>query len=177
MKSKLRSMHLSICSKISNYRLLINSFSIKLLLQCIDEVKTTGCSKSHCAKVWAYCLAPGHLIRKTSLGMFQKSNSFEKYTTFSETLLKKLHTNFGLAGNVCRWFQSYLDGRSFSVIINKSRSGYCILKIRVPQGSILGPILIILYTKELHYIANEHGFNIHLYAGDTQMYMEFNHLF
>ena len=94
-----------------------------------------------------------------------------------ETLLKKLHKNFGLAGNVLRWFQSYLDGRSFSVIINKSRSGNCILKIGVPQGSILGPILFILYTKELNYIANKHGFNIHLYADDTQMYLEFNPLF
>ena len=31
------------------------------------------CSKSHCAKVWAYCSAPGHPICEISLGMFQSS--------------------------------------------------------------------------------------------------------
>ena len=112
---------------------------------------------------------------KVIMLMLDLSAAFD--TVCHEKLLKKLHRNFGLAGNVLRWFQSYLDGRSFSVIINKSRSGNCILKIGVPQGSILGPILFILYTKELNYIANQHGFNIHLYADDTQMYLEFNPLF
>ena len=45
---------------------------------------TTGCSKSHCAKVFAYCSAPGHPICKISSGMFQKSSSFEEYTTVCE---------------------------------------------------------------------------------------------
>ena len=112
---------------------------------------------------------------KVIMLMLDLSAAFD--TVCHEKLLKKLYRNFGLAGNVLRWFQSYLDGRSFSVIINKSRSGNCILKIGVPQGSILGPILFILYTKELNYIANKHGFNIHLYADDTQMYLEFNPLF
>ena len=42
--------------------------------------QNTECSKSHCAKVWAYCSAPSYLICK----MFQKSNSFEEYTMLSE---------------------------------------------------------------------------------------------
>ena len=46
--------------------------------------KRTGCSKSHCAKVWAYCSAPGHPFRKISSGMFQKSSSFKEYSTFYE---------------------------------------------------------------------------------------------
>ena len=44
----------------------------------------TGCPKSHCAKVRAYCLACDHLIRKISSGMFQKSSSFEEFNGFSE---------------------------------------------------------------------------------------------
>ena len=89
-------------------------------------------------------------------------------------LLKKLEENFGLTGNVLMWFKSYLSNRSFTVTIGKSRSKKCYLRIGVPQGSILGPILFILYTKELVEIAKEHGFNIHLYADDTQLYIEFN---
>ena len=44
----------------------------------------TGCPKSHCAKVRAYCSACDHLIRKISSGMFQKSSSFEEFNGFSE---------------------------------------------------------------------------------------------
>ena len=42
---------------------------------------------------------------------------------------------------------------------------------RVP--CILGPILFILYTKELEEIALKHGFKIHIYADDTQLYITF----
>ena len=44
----------------------------------------TGCPKSHCAKVPAYCSACDHLIRKISSGLFQKSSSFEEFNGFSE---------------------------------------------------------------------------------------------
>ena len=91
-------------------------------------------------------------------------------------LLQKLKNFYGLSGNVLSWFKSYLSGRSFSVSIGKHRSNKCFLRIGVPQGSILGPILFILYTKELIAIAKKHGFYIHLYADDTQLYIEFNPL-
>ena len=45
---------------------------------------STGCPKSHCAKVRAYCSACDHLIRKISSGMFQKSSSFEEFNGLSE---------------------------------------------------------------------------------------------
>ena len=91
-------------------------------------------------------------------------------------LLQKLRNSYGLSGNVLKWFKSYLSDRSFTVSIGKHRSSKCFLRIGVPQGSILGPILFILYTKELINIAKKHGFFIHLYADDTQLYIEFNPL-
>ncbi len=97
-------------------------------------------------------------------------------TVNHEQLLKKLSSKFGLANTILKWFKSYLNDRSFTVNIDKSRSKKCFLRIGVPQGSILGPILFILYTKELELIAKKHGFNIHLYADDTQLYIEFNPL-
>ena len=43
-------------------------------------ISSTGCPKSHCAKVRDYCSACDHLIRKISSGMFQKSSSFNGFS-------------------------------------------------------------------------------------------------
>lgn len=109
---------------------------------------------------------------KVVLLLLDLSAAFD--TVHHELLLNKLNRNFGVHGNVLKWFKSYLSDRSFSVSIGKSKSSKCYLRIGVPQGSILGPILFILYTKDLVEIAKQHGFNIHLYADDTQLYIEFN---
>ena len=89
-------------------------------------------------------------------------------------LITKLKRNFNLKGNVLKWLESYLQGRSMTIKVNRATSGKCVLTIGVPQGSILGPLLFILYTAELESIARKHGFSIHLYADDTQIYMAFD---
>jgi hypothetical protein len=114
------------------------------------------------------------LKSKVILLLLDLSAAFD--TVNHSILLTKLKQQFGITGTVLDWFKSYLDGRSFTVTIDRCKSKRCFLRIGVPQGSILGPILLILYTKELETIVKKHGFNIHLYADDTQLYIEFNPL-
>lgn len=63
-------------------------------------------------------------------------------------LLHKLE-HYGIRGNLLAWFKSYLIGRQQHVHVNGNDSEKLTLKYSVPQGSILGPILFILYTNDL----------------------------
>ena len=89
-------------------------------------------------------------------------------------LLKKLQQSYGIEHNVLSWIQSYLTDRSFKVRVRNDESENCSLQIGVPQGSILGPILFILYTKSLETVVSKYNISVHFYADDTQLYMSFN---
>lgn len=85
-------------------------------------------------------------------------------------LLQRLQTTFGIDDKAHRWFQSYLTGRCQYVRCGPSRSSVTYLICGVPQGSVLGPILFVLYTADLTSLIESHGLLPHLYADDTQIY-------
>jgi len=86
-------------------------------------------------------------------------------------LLKVLQDSFGISGTILNWFLSYLSNRTQYVRINLLISSIASVFFGVPQGSVLGPLLFILYTSALSAIASRHGIEIHLYADDTQLYV------
>ena len=89
-------------------------------------------------------------------------------------LIQKLSNDFGIRGNALRWFVDYLQNRSFCVKVNQGFSDFLCLLFGVPQGSLLGPILFILYIKHLQKVAARFGLNIQLYADDSQLYIAFH---
>ena len=88
-------------------------------------------------------------------------------------LLSRLENSFGIMGTVLQWFHSYLSGRSQFVEINDTKSSVRDLTVGVPQGSVLGPILYLLYTAPLAEIIRSHGVDYHFYSDDTQLYISF----
>ena len=90
-----------------------------------------------------------------------------------DVLLKKLAKDFGICGPALDWFSSYLLDRSFCVKVDHSFSNYFCLLFGVPQGSLLGPILFILYIKYLQRIAAKYGLSVQFYADDSQLYISF----
>ena len=82
-------------------------------------------------------------------------------------LLNKL-SSFNIGGAVWQWFQAYITNRRQYISINGCNS--CLLPVEsgVPQGSILGPLLFIIYMND---IPNSVSFsNIYLFADDTKCF-------
>ena len=100
------------------------------------------------------------------------SSAFD--TINQELLLKKLKNDYGIEKTALKWFDSYLNNRHFMVKIKDTHSNGRNVRYGVPQGSILGPILFLLYVKEMEVIAARNGVSYHMFANDSQLYLSYN---
>jgi len=83
-----------------------------------------------------------------------------------EILLKKLRY-YGIEGTQLKWFESYLTGRRQSVKFNNTISSQLEIKTGVPQGSILGPLLFLIYINDISKVSRL--FHAILFADDTSL--------
>ncbi len=79
---------------------------------------------------------------------------------------------YGVGNSSLKWFKNYLSDREQTVEINGTTSDWELVKAGVPQGSILGPLMFILYINELPRVVKK--CKITLYADDTALYISSN---
>ena len=94
-------------------------------------------------------------------------------------LLHRLKHTFGLSGFVISWIQSYLFSRSSFVKIDSSSSPITTILTGVPQGSVLGPLLFVLFISPIANVINpgqacNNLVSFHQYADDTHFYIGAN---
>ena len=88
-------------------------------------------------------------------------------------ILYKLKS-IGIDDAVLKWFESYLSNRRQQVVINGETSDTKSINAGVPRGSILGPMLFLIYIND---IVNNISCNIKLFADDTSLYLVVDNVF
>ena len=92
------------------------------------------------------------------------SKDFDK--VWHEGLVFKLEQN-GVSGSLLMLFQNYLNNRKQRVVLNGAFSEYSSIESGVPQGSILGPLLFLIYINDLEKNIKS---NIKFFADDTMLF-------
>ena len=92
------------------------------------------------------------------------SKAFEK--VWHESFLFKLRS-MGISGEIYNLFGNYLSGRFQRVILNGQTLSWRTVIAGVPQGSILGPLLFLVYINDL---PNELKSSVELFADDTSLF-------
>ena len=81
-------------------------------------------------------------------------------------LLSKLQA-YGIQGNLIKWIKNFLIGRQQMVILNGSSSKWINVTSGVPQGSVLGRLLFILYVND---ITDDVQSTLEMFADNSKLY-------
>ena len=88
-----------------------------------------------------------------------------------DLILNKLKNIFNVDGLMLKFIKSYLEGRQQQVVVGGQTSSSLPVRSGVPQGSILGPLLFVIFINDMFSCVSE-GTNIALYADDTKIWRE-----
>ena len=126
----------------------------------------SGFRKKHSAD---FCLSylNDKILKDFDKGLMTGMNLIDFKKVFDtidhDVLLQKLYA-IGFSKHTVNWFQSYLSNRSFLVNLGNNFSKSASVSCGVPQGSILGPLLLLIYVNDMSQAVK---CDLFLYADDT----------
>ena len=95
------------------------------------------------------------------------SRDFDK--VWHKGLLYKLES-LGVRGSLLKWFESYLSNRKQRVVVDGQTSSWCTIEAGVPRGSVLGPLLFLIYINDITMNIHSDKSNCLLYTDDTSLF-------
>ena len=173
---------------VSNYRPVSNLSYVSKLVeraavrQLVDYLESNGLmprlqsayrrhhsTETALLKVWSDILMAADNQQVTLLALLDLSAAFD--CVDHDILLSRLHFVYGISGAVLSWIRSFLSNRTQRVSFGGGLSEVIALLFGVPQGSVIGPLLFLLYVAEVFNIIESCGLCGHFYADDTQVYI------
>ena len=86
-------------------------------------------------------------------------------------LINKLKA-YGIKGNILNWIHSFITNRKQKVVVNGQASEWAPVISGIPQGSVLGPVLFIIFINDL---PDNISSNLLIFADDTKIYRQIKH--